>query len=254
MDIKVLGTIGLMIGEREVRLSGQRQRALLAALVLAQGKVVSIERLIDVLWDTKPPATARVKVHCQVSRLRQVISDEAGTSSSPVLTQHPGYVLQPDDVSTDLREFETLSDRGRHACASGEAASGSVSFARALGLWRGPAFAGVEAPAIRSAAQALDERRLMTIEEKAQADLDSGNCYLVAAELPVWLAEHPHRERMRGLLMMALYQLGCRADALALYRQGRQLMRAELGLEFGPSLRLLHQRILGDDPVLSRPG
>jgi DNA-binding SARP family transcriptional activator len=117
-------------------------------------------------------------------------------------------------------------------------------------LWRGQAFADVSSLTIRAAAASLEERRILTVEAKAESDLAIGRCELVAAELSGWLAAFPLRERLRGLAMVALYRLGCRNDALYLYRDGRQTMIAALGLEPGPQLRSLHQRILADDEWL----
>src|SRR5437868_3067135 len=121
-------------------------------------------------------------------------------------------------------------------------------FADALGLWRGPAFADAVSPALRSAAGPLAERRVLTVEAKAEADLALGCPEVVVAELSAWLAEMPLRELLRGQLMLALYRLGCRADALNIYRAGHRIMIAEVGLEPGPQLRSLHQRLLADDP------
>jgi DNA-binding SARP family transcriptional activator len=248
--ISVLGPIEVIAGDRVVRLTGQRQRALLAALVLELGKAVPVERLVDFLWDTRPPATARAKIQAHVSALRQSIRLEAPAGEGPLLTRPPGYMLCRDGVQTDLADFEALIIRAGEASVAGQPAAASELFAAALALWRGSAFADVQSPLIRSAAEKLAERRLLGLEAKADADLVLGHCDDVVAELSAWLTSHPFRERMRAMLMLALYRLGCRADALALYRDGHQQMVAELGLEPGPQLRGLHQRILADDPVL----
>jgi DNA-binding SARP family transcriptional activator len=126
----------------------------------------------------------------------------------------------------------------------------SELFGAGLVLWRGTAFADVTSPLIRSAATALEERRLLAVEAKAEADLALGHNELVLAELPSWLSAHPLRERLRALLILALYRRGCRADALVLHRTGRQVMIEELGLEPGPQLLRLHQLILAGDPIL----
>jgi DNA-binding SARP family transcriptional activator len=249
MYVKVLGPLELTMADRPVRLAGQRQRALLAALILNRGKVVPVERLVEIIWDITPPATARTKVQAHVSALRQAIGDSPATSHR-LLTQPPGYSLCPEDMGLDLSEFEMLRCRARSAYACGKPTVAVDLFASALALWRGGAFADVDAPLIRAAAEAIDERRLLTVEAKAEAEVELGECESVAAEVPAWLTRYPFRERLRGSLMMALYRLGCRADALAVYRHGRQLMVTELGLEPGQSLRELHQRILADDWLL----
>jgi DNA-binding SARP family transcriptional activator len=249
MYVKVLGPLELTVADRSIRLVGQRQRALLAALILDRGKVVPLERLVDIIWDGTPPATARTKVQAYVSALRHAIGDSPAASHR-LLTQPPGYSLCCDDMGLDLSQFEMLRGRAKSAHACGQLAVAVEMFASALALWRGSAFADVDASLIRAEAAALDERRLLMVEAKAGTEVELGEYETVAAELPAWLTRYPFRERLRGLLMTALYRLGCRADALAVYRHGRQLMVAELGLEPGQPLLDLHQRILADDPLL----
>jgi DNA-binding SARP family transcriptional activator len=253
--IDVLGPIRITSDGQSIRLAGQRQRALLAALTLESGKVVSVDRLVDILWDVDPPPTARVKVRAHASALRQAIGQDASAADGPLLTQPPGYVLRHESVGLDLAEFDLLTGQAKEASESRQPTAVSELLGAALAMWRGSAFADVRSPLIRSAADSLEARRLLACEDKAEADLALGRSDRVLAELPQWLAGHPFRERMRGMVMLALYRLGCRADALAVYRKGHQLMVAELGLEPGPPLRALHQHILADDPcLLAQPG
>jgi DNA-binding SARP family transcriptional activator len=251
MHVRVLGTLEVLVDGEVVPLSGQRQRALLAALVLDRGRAVSVDRLVDVVWDGMPPATARTKVQGYVSALRQAIGQPTG-ACGPLLTMPPGYLLRPQRV--DLAEFESLVKRGDQAWADGDPASASAWLANALELWRGSAFADVKAPLVQVAATALGERRLLALETKICSDLALGRCAVVVAELAPWIAAHPFRERLWAFRMIALYRLGCRAEALAVYQRGRGVLVAELGLEPGPQLRRLHQRILADDPALHTSG
>ncbi|MBV9856463.1 MAG: AfsR/SARP family transcriptional regulator [Streptosporangiaceae bacterium] len=247
MRINVLGPIEVIGGALPLPLVGQRQRALLAALTLDLGKVVPVDRLIDVLWDTSPPPTARAKIQAHVSALRQAIGHDARESDGLLLTIAPGYLLRRELVELDLAEFDSLT---AEASRSGQPGIASSLLAAALALWRGSPFADVTSPAIRNAGEKIAERRMLAVEAKAGADITLGRCDEVVAELSPWLAVHPFRERMRAMLMIALYRLGCRADALTLYRDGHQAMVAELGLEPGPQLRDLQWRILVDDPAL----
>lgn len=250
MRINVLGAIEVMVDDEAVRLAGQRQRALLAALTLGLGKPVPIGRLVDFLWDTEPPVTARAKIQTYVSTLRQAIGHDAEVAEGPIVTQAPGYALSNSNVELDLAEFDVLTGQASEAAESGRPAAVSRLLADALDLWRDSAFADVESPMIQSAAESLSERRLLGVEAKAEADLALARCDRVIAELSPWLTENPFRERMRATLMHALYRRGCRADALAQYRLGHEAMADELGLEPGPQLRHLQERILADDPVL----
>lgn len=249
MRVRVLGPVEAELDGRMIRLAGQRQRALLAALALDHGRVVPVDRLVDTLWDTNPPNRARSKIHSHVSALRQAFGQQA-KDCSPLATATFGYILSRQDVELDLAEFESLTIRARWAAGHGQPDTASQSFGSALALWRGPAFADVSSLVIRAAAAALEDRRLLAVEAKAEADLALGRPDTVAAELSAGLAMNPCRERLRGLLMLAYYRLGCRTDALKLYRDGHRLMVAELGLEPGPELRQLHQRILAADSSL----
>jgi DNA-binding SARP family transcriptional activator len=252
--IDVLGPIQVTVDGRTIRLAGQRQRALLAALTLELGKVVPVDRLVDILWDADPPATARTKVQAHVCALRQAIGHDMPAASGPLVTRPPGYVLCREGIDLDLAEFDTLTAQAKEASDSCQPATASELFGAALALWRGSAFADVRSPLIRSAADSLEDRRLLGWEAKAEADLALGRHECVAAELPPLLIACPFRERARAMLMLALYRLGCRADALAVYREGHRLMMAELGLEPGPPLRALQQHILADDPrLLAQP-
>ncbi len=254
MRIGVLGPIQVTADGRTIRLAGQRQRALLAGLTLDLGNVVPVDRLVDILWDLNPPPTARVKVQAHVCAVRQAIGQDSWAASGPLVTRPPGYALCRQGIELDLAEFDALIAQAKAASESRDPAAASELFGAALAIWRGSAFADVRSALIRSAADSIEDRRLLACEAKAEADLALGRSDLVAAELPQWLAPHPFRERMRGMLMLALYRLGCRADALAVYRDGHRLMAAELGLEPGPPLRALHQHILADDPgLLAQP-
>jgi DNA-binding SARP family transcriptional activator len=238
-----------VVSGRPARLAGQKQRALLAALVLEHGKSVSVDRLVDALWGVAPPPTARAKVHSHVSGVRHALGRRGGADEW-VLTRPPGYLLRADEVASDLAEFDGLTAEARSAAASGDKTAAADQYAQALALWRGPAFADVTSPAIQAAAAGIDERWVLTIEARAQANLDAGRCDVAIEDLSTALTAYPLRERLRGFTMLALYRLGCRADALRLYRDGYKLMAEELGLEPGPQLRHLHQRILKGDPAL----
>lgn len=253
MRIDVLGPIEVTVAGRVIRLAGQRQRALLAALALEPGQALPVDWLVDALWDTRPPPTARAKIQSHVSGLRRAIGQAPDGREGPILTRPPGYALRTEGLDLDLVRFGTLTHQAERASAAGQPAAASELLTGALALWRGRAFADVDSPLIRSAAEKLQERRCLAVEAKAEADLALGHCGHVVADLSGWLTGHPFRERTRAMLMLALYRVGCRADALRLYRDGHRLMVGELGLEPGPQLRELHRHILADDPGLLAP-
>lgn len=250
MRIAILGPIEVTGPAGPVRLAGQRQRALLAALALEPGRVVPVSRLVDVLWDDDPPATARSRVQVHVCLLRQALGQPSVGEGGPLVTRPPGYLLRLRNGELDLSEFGSLNRRAAEAVGAGQAARAVDLLAFALTLWRGEPCADVASPLVRAAADALHERRLLAIEAKAEAGLSLGHYQTVAAELAEHVVSYPLRERLRALQMLAWYRMGCRADALNAYRDGRRMIVAELGLEPGPQLRHLHQRILSDDRSL----
>lgn len=243
--INVLGQVEMSHGGELIHLA-ERQRALLAALALDYGQVVPVDRLIEVLWDATPPATARTKLQAHVCALRQAAGQSVRDEHGPLVTCASGYMLCGDAAGLDLAEFDSLTGQGRSAHESRQLTEASRLFASALALWRGAPFAGVTSPAIAAAAAPLQERRVLAVEAKAEADLSLGRYAAVAAELPPWLFRLPLRERLRGLLMIALYRLGCRVEALKLYRDGRRIMTSQVGLEPGARLQALHRHILAD--------
>jgi len=253
VQVKILGSVEIARDGQAIRLAGQGQRAVLGALALEQGRPVSVGRLAETIWQLSPPATSRTKIQAHVCALRRALGQPARGGCGPLLTTGSGYALCRECVRLDLAEFEALTAKGRRALAAGEPGPASELFADALGLWRGPAFADAVSPTLRSAAGPLEERRVLAVEAKAEADLALGRPEVVVAELSTWLVAMPLRELLRGQLMLALYRLGCRADALNIYLAGHRTMIAEVGLEPGPQLRSLHQRLLADDPTLLEP-
>jgi DNA-binding SARP family transcriptional activator len=249
MRINVLGSIEVIADGGMVPLTGHGQRALLAALAFDRGKIVPADGLIGIIWGESPPTSARTKIQSHVSALRRAIGCGVRDADSPLLTIPPGYLLSERATETDLAEFGALAARGTRAAEAGEPRIASAVFGDALALWRGMAFADVSSAVLRAAADSLAERRLLVAEAKAEADLLLGRHGTVAGELSGWLISHPFRERLRGLTMLSLHGLGCRAEALALYRAGQQAMTRELGLEPGAWLRGLYQRILDDEPI-----
>jgi DNA-binding SARP family transcriptional activator len=249
MEFRVLGPTEVLDEGRRVPLPGGRGRALLALLVLHAGEPVSVDRLIDELWGESPPPTARTVVHGLVSRLRGVLEPDRGKARPGALLQTfgSGYRFAIESDAVDAHRFKRLIDEARGAPAEVRAAKLSA----ALALWRGPALADFAyEPFAQRAIIALEELRTQAIEDRIEADLASGRAADLVAELEQLIRAHPFRERMRGLLMLALYRSGRQADALQAYLAARSLLVEELGLEPGPALRELETAILRQDPAL----
>jgi len=238
VEFSILGPVQVVRDGRELGLGGPRRRALLALLLVAGGRVIPAERLAEDLWAGCPPPGAAGTLRAHVSRLRTLLSPDA-----MLATQGGGYVLTPGQL--DAARFERLAGSGREALEGGEAAAAANHFRAALGLWRGRALADVAdvEPLAREGAR-LEELRLLTLEGRVEADLALGRHAEVTGELEGLVAEHPVRERLWRLLVLALYRSGRQADALAAYRRAREMLAEELGIEPGRELRALEQAVL----------
>jgi DNA-binding SARP family transcriptional activator/tetratricopeptide (TPR) repeat protein len=244
MDFRVLGPLEVRVGECQLALGGPKQRTLLALLLLRANRVASQEWLVDGLWDQAPPATAVAQIQALVSRLRRLVGRER------VLTQRPGYLLRVESGELDLALFEEQVAEARQAQEAGRLDGAAAGLQNALGLWRGAALGGATGPVVDAEAARLEELRLAALEARIEVDLERGRDGELVAELTGLVAGQPFRERLRGLLMVALYRAGRQADALAVHREGRRVLADELGLEPGRWLQQLERQVLAGDPAL----
>lgn len=226
-------------------LGGPKQQALLAALLLHRGEVISTDRLIDELWGGRPPATAVKTLRVYVSNLRKALGDGF------LVTRGHGYLLTPKPDQVDVDRFERWAAEGRAALERGDALAARERLRAALALWRGSALADFAyEPFAGPEIARLEQARLSALEDRIDADLALGSDGALIAELEGLVAANPMQERLRGQLMRALYRAGRQADALTVYRQTRKLLREELGLEPSRMLQELERSILEQDPSL----
>ncbi len=241
MEFRLLGPLEV-IGDDglPVPLGGPRPRALLAQLLLEPNVPVSTDRLIDGIWGESPPASAQNALQVHVHALRNSLGADR------IVTRAPGYLARIEPGELDVEHFERLAGAGAEA--------GVDDVREALALWRGPALADLaNEPFAQTAAVRLDETRLAVLETRIDLDLAAGRHAALVGELEALVASHPHRERLRGQLILALYRAGRQADALDAYRDARAALD-ELGLEPSPDLRALERRILEHDPTLALQG
>jgi DNA-binding SARP family transcriptional activator len=249
VTFRILGRLEVLADGREVRLTSARERALLGTLLLHVGEVVSVDTLIDSVWGERAPVSARHMVHEYVSRLRGALGE------APVIaTRAPGYIVERDACDVDAARFIERLNAARARVAADELDEALEAFDEALGLWRGDALSDValEADAGLAAARLDDERRTAR-SERVDIALDLGRHHELIPGLQRVLAAEPHDERVLRQLMLALYRDGQQADALARYRDGRQRLAGDLGIEPGVELRALEQAILQHDPALAAP-
>ncbi|SDN46462.1 AfsR/SARP family transcriptional regulator [Streptomyces wuyuanensis] len=247
LHLNLLGPVEAHRGGTPVRLGGPKPRTVLAALLLARGRVVSDTRLTTLLWDDRPPATCPAQLHTYASRVRHLLGPGIA-----VERRRPGYLIRlPEQgVRVDLLEFQKRAARGTEALAAGDPATAARELRRALAIWRGAALGGVCDPLADAERDRLEEERLVNLERRIDADLELGRHSALIPELIALIAADPLREGLRGQLMTALYRSGRQADALAAYRAARATLADELGLEPSAELRRLHQALLTGHPSL----
>src|SRR5262245_13048260 len=200
MDVRVLGPVQVSVDERQVAIGAGKPRALLALLALNVGSAVSAERLVDGLWGEEPPATAAKMVQQYVSQLRRALTEQGGPE---IATRGRGYELCVDPGVVDALRFERLLDR---ATAEVDGRRGDLA-REALALWRGAPLSGMlEEPFAAAEARRLDDLHLAAVELALEGDLHAGRHAELAGRLAALVDEHPLRERLRALLMLALYR------------------------------------------------
>jgi DNA-binding SARP family transcriptional activator/class 3 adenylate cyclase len=248
VEVRVLGPVEAWRDDRMVAVSAPKQRMILAALALRVGEVVSADELIDALWGERPPATAAKALQVYVSELRKLIEADPRNPRT-IVSQPPGYRLVVD--ATDLQRFERLWEAGRESLAGGDAQAARTALGEALGLWRASPLLDLRyEAAFGTHIGRLEELRAACVEDRIDADLRCGRHAAVVAELEALVGEHPLRERLRVLLMLALYRSGRQADALSAYQSARQALVDELGIDPSPALVDLERQILRQDPAL----
>ncbi|MBC2907742.1 AfsR/SARP family transcriptional regulator [Streptomyces cupreus] len=256
LRFQLLGPLRAWRGEAELDLGQTQQRVVLAVLLLHAGRPVSRDQLVDAVWGNAVPARAANLVQRHVSGLRRVLEpDRPPRTPSGLLTwTEAGYLLTLGPGQSDVLGFDRLIDRAHAARARGDLAATAQCLHGALRLWRGRLCEGLTSPLLDVERDRLAERRLSVLEERIEVDLALGDDFDLVGEVRQLTVEHPLREGLHGLLMLALHRSGRQAEALAAYHRARRLLRDELGIEPGHRLRRLHARILAADPDLdARP-
>ncbi len=249
MKFMVLGPLEMVAGSERVELSGNRQHVVAAMLLLNANRVVSIGRLVEAIYGTDPPPTARSQAQIAVSALRRLFVSRAG---GPVIsTRGQGYLIETGAAGLDSLCFAQLVTQARHATRAEQAVA---AYRDALRLWRGPALDGIDSQLVRAAASRLDEERICVHEDRISVELQLGRQHELIGELTELIEEYPLREQLRGQLMLALYRCGRTAEALQVYRVARRTMIGELGIEPGDELKRLEHAVLTGDPGLDLPG
>ncbi|HEX3832153.1 MAG TPA: BTAD domain-containing putative transcriptional regulator, partial [Solirubrobacteraceae bacterium] len=249
LQFRMLGPLEAWRGAMPLRLGGERQRALLALLLVHANQLVRTEQLVDQLLGEELSDSALNTARVAVSRLRRVL--ETGDAGGVLLTQPGGYLLRAGPEQLDAVCFERLLSDARGLLGAGDAACAAARLREALALWRGPPLADLALlECVQPEIRRLEELRLLALMERIDADLALGANAALIGELDGLVAANSLQERLRAQLMLALYRAGRQADALEVYRQVSELLREELGLEPSRGLQELERRVLRQDPAL----
>jgi DNA-binding SARP family transcriptional activator len=245
LTFRLLGPLEVRDDSASVPIGGQKQRALLALLLLDPGRVVSTDRLISALWGETPPRTAATSLQNFVSQLRKQLGPDV------LETKTPGYVLRVERDQVDLERFRSLAADARGK----DPEERSAILREALSLWSGQPLADFE---FESWAQPeisrLEEEKLLATEGRIEAEIEGGRGPELIAELEALVGEYPLRERFREQLMLALYRADRQAEALEQFQQARRVLVDELGISPSPRLQELHGAILRQEAGLVRRG
>jgi DNA-binding SARP family transcriptional activator/tetratricopeptide (TPR) repeat protein len=262
LRVGVLGPVTVWRDGHEVVAGQPRQLAVLGVLASRANRVVSRGELVDAVWGDQPPASVDNGIYTYVAGLRRVLEpdrprrDPDRSRRAParlLVSSGGGYLLRLGPDGLDASEFEESLGRSRELRSAGDLRGAARVVDEALALWRGQPFAGVPGPFAESERLRLTELRTTTAEERADLMLAEGQSAAAVPELTTLVAEHPLRERARGLLMIALYRCGRQAEALRVFHDAREQLAEDLGIDPGTELARIHQRVLAMDPALDMP-
>lgn len=252
MWLSVLGPLYVSGEDGEVAVAAAKQRAVLAALLVRANRVVSFDEFAEDVWDGAPPPAARATLRNYVKSLRRALGPDIGER---IITREPGYAMRLAEDELDTLRVSALCARGGTAIRAADWQVASEVLAAALALWRGTPLADIPSESLRAQARpALDRLRLQATEWRLEADLRLGRHADLVLELQALTAEYPLRERFHAQLMLALYRSGRAAEALAAFEHARRTLADQLGVDPGPDLRRLHERMLRSDAGLTVTG
>lgn len=246
----ILGPLLMTSHGVRVPVGAPKQRAVLAMLLINRNRPVSVDSLINAVWDEDPVPAARTSIQAHISNLRRLLRS-AGVDANQVLASAPpGYQLSVADDDCDLGRFTAAKVAGTQAAAAGHYDEASRNLSLALGEWRGPVLDDLRGFAFVDAfATALMEEKVAAHTARAEAEIACGRAGEVIGELEVLTAEHPYREPLWAQLIIAYYVTERQSDALGAYRRLKTALAEGLGIDPGPTVSALHERILRQEPL-----
>ena len=246
----MLGPLQASANGAALPLGAAKQRAVLAILLINRNRIVPIDSLIDAVWQEQPPPEVRGSLHAHISRLRRLVSDAGADAATTVVSARPGYRLNVPDEACDIGRFAIEQKAGIGAAAGGRFEEASAHLSAALSEWRGPVLEDLrDFPFVDAFAAALTEDKLVALTARAEAEIACGRTHSIISELEALVVEHPYREPLWAQLITAYYLAERQYDALDAYGRLKTMLADDLGIDPGPTLRGLHQRILRQEPL-----
>lgn len=250
LEFGVLGPLQMSVNGTPVPLGAAKQRAVLAMLVINHNRPVSVESLIDAVWGARPVPAARASIQSYVSNLRRLLATAGVEPQAVLASAPPGYRLSFADAHWDLGRFSTERNLGMQAAAAGRFDDASSHLSVALAEWRGPVLDDLREFAFVDAfATVLYEDKVVAQVARAEADIACGRAHAIIGELEALSAAHPYRERLWAQLISAYYAAERQSDALEAYRRLKTALAQDLGIDPGPTVSALHERILRQQPL-----
>jgi DNA-binding SARP family transcriptional activator len=246
----VLGPLQMTVDGTPVSLGTPKQRAVLAVLVMNRNRPVAIDSLITAAWEQLPPPEARASLHSYISHLRKLLGGAGADSRSVLVNAPPGYRLAVADTACDIGRFIIEKAAGVQAAAAGRLEEASRHLSAALAEWRGPVLEDLrDFQFVDAFATALTEDKMVAHTARAEAEIACGRSYAVIGELESLTIDHPYREPLWAQLITAYYLAERQSDALDAYQRLKALLADDLGIDPGPTVRALHERILRQEPL-----
>ena len=246
----VLGPLQMTVDGTPVSLGTPKQRAVLAVLVMNRNRPVAIDSLITAAWEQWPPPEARASLHSYISHLRKLLGGAGADPRSLLVNAPPGYRLAVADTDCDIGRFVIEKAAGVQAAAAGRLEEASRHLSAALAQWRGPVLEDLrDFQFVDAFATALNEDKMVAHTARAEAEIACGRSYAVIGELESLTVDHPYREPLWAQLITAYYLAERQSEALNAYQRLKTTLADDLGIDPGPTVRALHERILRQEPL-----
>jgi DNA-binding SARP family transcriptional activator len=246
----LLGPLQIRADGTDVALGAAKQRAVLALLLINRNRPVAIDSLIDATWRQDPPPEARASLHTYVSNIRRLLSKVGVDRAAVLVKAQPGYRLNVPDAACDIGRFNIEHTAGMKAAAGGRFEEASSHLSAALSEWRGPVLQDLrDFEFVDAFAAALAEDKIVAQTARAEAEIACGRTHSIISELEALASEHPYREPLWAQLITAYYLAERQYDALKAYRRLKTTLSDDLGIDPGPTVQRLHERILRQEPL-----